>query len=79
MAVQKPQQALEVNGKEIYPLTSADQVIMDDGSRFHVFVQKFIVPSYNSADYGKILGCSADGLKWVDSQSELENAEGVYF
>lgn len=36
MAVQKPQKPLTVNGNEIYPVTSVDQVVMGDGSRLCV-------------------------------------------
>lgn len=79
MAVMKPQKPLLVNEQEIYPLTCAEQVIMDDGSRFNVYVKKFLVPSYTSADYGKILGCDESGLQWVDQQSELENVEEAMF
>lgn len=79
MAIQKPQKPLTVNEQEIYPLTSADQVIMDSGERLNAAMEKFMVPSYGSADYGKILGCSAAGLQWVDMQSELENAEEAEF
>lgn len=75
MAVCKPQKALTVNEKEIYPLTSADQVIMDDGSRLNAAISKFIVPSYSVSDYGKLLACSESGLQWVDSLSELNSAE----
>ena len=35
MAVFTPKKALEVNGQEIYPLTHAKQVIMDDGNRLN--------------------------------------------
>lgn len=35
MAVFAPKKALEVNGQEIYPLTHAKQVIMDDGNRLN--------------------------------------------
>ena len=75
MAIYKPQKALTVNEKEIYPLTSADQVIMDDGSRLNAAINKFIVPSYSASDYGKLLACSEDGLQWVESLSELNSAE----
>lgn len=75
MAIQKPQKPLMVNSQEIYPLTAAEQVVMDDGSRFNAYVEKFIVPSYTSDDFGKMLTCTASGLKWVESLSELDNAE----
>lgn len=37
------------------------------------------VPAYTEADYGKFLSPSADGLVWVDAQSELPNAEEAEF
>ena len=79
MAVQKPQKPLMVNGQEIYPMTSADQVVMENGERLTAVMEELLVPAYTTADYGKILGCSAAGIKWVDSQSELDDAEGVAF
>ena len=79
MAILKPQKPLMVNEQEIYPLTCAEQVIMEDGSRLNAYVKKFLVPAYTSADYGKILGCNASGLQWVDSQSELSDAETEVF
>ena len=33
MAYYKPQSPLIMNGKSIYPLTTADQVMLEDGSR----------------------------------------------
>lgn len=79
MAIQKPQKPLMVNEQELYPLTSADQVVMDSGERLNAAMEKFLVPSFTAADYGKILGCSANGLQWVDSQSELPNVEEAVF
>lgn len=79
MAIQKPRKPLVVNEQEIYPVTSADQVVMDSGERLNAAMEKFLVPSYGTGDYGKILGCSAGGLKWVDSQSELPDAEEAEF
>lgn len=79
MAIQKPQIPLMVSGQKIYPMTSADQVVMEDGERLNAALEKLLVPSYTPADYGKLLGCAAGGLKWVDSQSELDNAEEQSF
>lgn len=41
MAVLTPKKALEVNGQEIYPLTHAKQVIMDDGNRLSDKIDTF--------------------------------------
>lgn len=79
MAVTKLQKPLEVNGQDIYPLTRADQVIMDTGERLNAAMTRFLVPSYTTADYGKLLGCGSSGLQWVDSMSDLPNAEEVAF
>ena len=79
MAITKPQKPLMVNEQEIYPLTSVDQVVMESGERLNATLERLLVPSFTEADYGKILGCSITGLQWVDSQSELVNAEEVSF
>lgn len=79
MAVTKLMKPLEVNGQEIYPLTRADQVIMDTGERLNAAMTKYLVPDYTAADYGKLLGCGSRGLQWVDSLSDLTNAEEVAF
>ena len=79
MAIAKPQKPLTVNEQEIYPLTSVDQVVMENGERLNAAMDKFLVPSFGTSDYGKILGCSADGLKWVNTQSELPNVEEAEF
>ena len=79
MAVTKPQKPLVVNDQEIYPLTHADQVIMDSGERLPAAISRFIVPAYTTADYGKILGCGIGGLQWVDSLGDLNNVEGVSY
>ena len=79
MAIQKPQKPLTVNEQEIYPLTSADQVVMENGERLNAAMAKIIIPSYGASDYGKILGCSPAGLQWVDTQAELSNAEEAEF
>ena len=79
MAIAKPQKPLTVNEQEIYPLTSADQVVMDNGERLNAAMEKFLVPSFGTADYGKILGCSANGLQWVDTQVELPDIEEAEF
>ena len=95
MAVQKPQKALEVNGQEIYPLTCADQIILTDGTRLGAdgtvpnsealggiaaaFYQQ--IASFGSSDYGKVLSCDADGVKWVTmtGNTSLTSVEGVTF
>lgn len=35
MSIQKPQNPMQYEGKSFYPLTSVDQVIMEDGSRLN--------------------------------------------
>lgn len=81
MAVQKPQKPLAVNGQDIYPLTSADQVIMEDGSRLNAAIEKFIIPAYTTTDYGKTITCTSSGLKWVEmvTSSDLTSVEEVSF
>lgn len=92
MAVQKPQKTLVVNEQEIYPLTCADQIVLEDGTRMRAdgkakdalalggidaAAYEQLV-SYGTTDYGKVLSCSEDGLVWIDAVHS-PNAEGVAF
>lgn len=82
MAIQKPQFPLTVgmtDPQQIYPLTVAEQVIMEDGTRLNAAIDKFLVPAYTTSDYGKMLTCSEAGLQWAESASVLADVEGVGF
>lgn len=91
MAIQKPQKPLTVNNQEIYPMTCADQIVLEDGTRIgadgtvpnakalggiHADLYKQLA-SFGSADYGKILSCNANGLVWKNmaTTSALANVE----
>lgn len=43
-------------------------------------ITQMTLPSFDAADYGKVLSCSANGLVWVTpTGSNLYNAEEVSF
>ena len=70
MAVKKPQKALEVNGQEIYPLTSVDQVVMPDGSRLGDATGGLPMPP--TAEVGQYIRVSA-----VDDNGKVTATEAV--
>ena len=55
MAVFTPNKALEVNGREIYPLTHAKQVILDDGKRLDVKLKEIEQDIPNDGNDGYVL------------------------
>lgn len=81
MAILKPQNPLTVNEQALYPLTSADQVIMENGERLNSAIAKYRVPAYTEADYGKALTPTAAGLVWMQQgvSANLTDAEEVAF
>lgn len=49
-------------------------------AELEALITSLTLPSYTSADYGKVLSCSADGLVWVTpTGSRLYRAEEVSF
>lgn len=95
MAVQKPQKPLAVNNQEIYPMTSADQIVLEDGTRIGADgtvpnanalggIQAELykqLAAFGAADYGKVLSCNANGLIWKNpaGTAALVSVEGVAF
>ena len=71
MAVLAPKKALEVNGQEIYPLTHAKQVIMDDGNRLNDKITEI-----EASGHGTHVGPNPpeDTLKlWIDTDDDTED------
>lgn len=93
MAVQKPQKPLTVNEQEIYPMTCADQIVLEDGTRMRADGKAkdsllfdgetpnayHQLVAFGTADYGKMLTCNAAGLVWSDAPETVANVEGVEF
>lgn len=72
MAYLKPQSPLQhKDGDYFYPLTTADQVIMEDGSRLNAILP----PVPTSEDNGKFLRVVNGVVAWV----ALPNAEEASF
>lgn len=83
MGVYAPKKALEVNGQEIYPLTHAKQVVMEDGSRLDEYLKSF---SPDSSENGNGVHIGPEppedtSLLWVDTGDDTEDEdplEGYY-
>lgn len=85
MAYLKPQTPLEVNGNNIYPLTTIDQIILKDGTRLgdntgnlNITSEKIgALPNIEvtSADNGKIMTV----VNGVWAAKHIYNMEEVYF
>lgn len=72
MAYLKPQSPLKNNDDYIYPLTTVDQIIMEDGSRLSNNINSLnIISKTTVADNGKF-------LRVVD-RSHIQNVEEVKF
>lgn len=79
------------NGSAYYALlTRADEPVTPgtplNAATFNKLIEEIealvatlTVPSFTAADYGKVLSCSAEGLKWVTGSAGLYNAEEVSF
>ena len=58
----KPQSPLKNDGNYIYPITTADQVVMDDGTRLNAEISKHLKIDINSAESAEPNGINADSL-----------------
>lgn len=76
MAYLKPQSPLkDVDGDHIYPLTTVDQVILEDGRRLSAVLDGTMVPSTTTDDNGKILKVINGSPAWTT----IPNAEEASF
>lgn len=80
MAYLKPQSPIkDKDGDYLYPLTTVDQVIMEDGSRLNAVLNDMasdsIVPAPTASDNGKFLKVVNGSPAWTN----IPNAEEAAF
>ena len=77
MAYLKPQSPLQdkSSGDYFYPLTTVDQVIMEDGRRLNSVIDGAMVPTATDSDNGKFLKVVNGSPAWT----AIPNAEEAAF
>ena len=77
MAFIKPQIPIKDfnTGDYIYPLTTADQVVMKDGSRLNSVLEETAIPTITTEDEGQFLRVVNGVAAW----STISNAEEASF